>query len=167
MKWLPHDLGTWGFILGIATLILMYPVGVMINMTTPLLQNWLATRTRASLDKRIAKLEGQLANLEQIPEIDAVQNQILWEIKSVKLDAMGNLGVVLMMILLGVSVITRGEAPAFIGFSRIVLVIVILNSILMLLKRYQHDFRYLRSPDVRKSLRTAITELKRVRDAES
>ena len=130
MKWLPHDLGTWGFILSIVTLILMYPVGVMINMTTPLLQNWLSTWTRASLDQRIAKLEAQLANLEQIPEIDAVQNQILWEIKSVKLEAMSNTGVVLIVILLGVSVITGGETPALIGFSRLVLVIVILNSIL-------------------------------------
>lgn len=49
-------------------------------MTTPLLQNWLGTWTRDSLDQRIAKLEAQLANLEQIPEMDAVQNQILWEI---------------------------------------------------------------------------------------
>src|ERR1700730_5726293 len=130
-------------------------------MTTPLLQNWLSTWTRASLDQRIAKLEAQLANLEQIPEVDAVQNQILWEIKSVKLEAMSNRGVVLIMILLGVSVVTGGETPAVIGFSRLVLIIVILNRILMLLKRYHHDFRYLRSPDVRKSLRTAITELKK------
>jgi hypothetical protein len=89
----------------------MYPVGVLINMSTPLLQNWFATWTRASLDQRISKLEAQLAKPERIPEIDAAQNQILWEIKSVKLDAMGNMGVVLITILLAVSVITGGQTP--------------------------------------------------------
>jgi hypothetical protein len=39
----PHkDLGWWGFVLSLVALFLLYPVGVIVNITTPKLQNWWA-----------------------------------------------------------------------------------------------------------------------------
>ena len=69
---LPKDLGTWAFILSLLTLILMYPAGLLINLTTPLVANWLAKWSRSSLEKRISKLENKLAELEKNPAIDPV-----------------------------------------------------------------------------------------------
>jgi hypothetical protein len=163
MTWLPHDLGTWGFILSIIALLAMYPVGLLINMTTPAIQNWLAKFTRASLEKRIAELERRLEKLEEIPELSDVDNHILWEVKSTRLTVISHTNIVLLFMLLAVGVVAKTDSPEFIGFSRIVLLVVLLSGTLLMLLRYQHDFRYERSPDVRKSLRKAIAELKEFR----
>jgi len=67
MAWLPHDVGTWGLILGILTLLTAIPLGIASNLLAPKLQNWWASRSIASLQKRIEKLETRLAEVEATP----------------------------------------------------------------------------------------------------
>ncbi len=55
-----HDLGWWGFVLAIATLILAYPLDVLAHLTTPLLKNWWASRSRLTLEERIKSLKAEL-----------------------------------------------------------------------------------------------------------
>jgi hypothetical protein len=59
-----HDLGWWGFVLGIAALVLTYPISLLANLTSPAIKNWWAERSVASLQKRIRKLEQQLAEYD-------------------------------------------------------------------------------------------------------
>jgi hypothetical protein len=44
---------TW---LGIAALVLMYPVAFVANVTTPILRDWWSTRSRRSMEKRLRNL---------------------------------------------------------------------------------------------------------------
>ena len=39
VRWLPHDLGTWGFILSVVTLVLAIPLGIAAIVLAPLLTN--------------------------------------------------------------------------------------------------------------------------------
>jgi hypothetical protein len=57
---MPTDLGTWGFIISIICLVLMYPMGLLINLTSPKVQDWWAARSRRSLEKQIASLRYKL-----------------------------------------------------------------------------------------------------------
>lgn len=102
---LPKDLGTWGFILSIVAIVLMYPVGLLINMTTPVVQNWIATTTQQSLINRIARLEKQLEELEKVPALDEVQNQILFRLNSLRAAVFGAIGMMTALLYLGVSIL--------------------------------------------------------------
>lgn len=57
---MPKDLGTWGFILSVAALILMYPVGLLISFTAPKIETWFASWSRDRLVSRIDTLEERL-----------------------------------------------------------------------------------------------------------
>jgi hypothetical protein len=61
---LGHNASWWGVVLSIAGLVLMVPAGFIVNIFTPVLLNKLAELTDASLNKRIEKLEANLADLE-------------------------------------------------------------------------------------------------------
>lgn len=161
---MPKDLGTWAFILSLLTLILMYPAGLLINLTTPLVANWLAKWSRSSLEKRISKLENKLAELEKNPAIDPVQNEMLWAIKSVKIVAI-NVGTgIFLVIYCGVRSVVNPDTPSFKEFSGLVLFMVFVNVVQVLVMRYQRDFRWVRSPSYRKGLKTTIEGLKKIRD---
>ena len=67
MKWFPHDLALWGFILAVAALVLAIPLGVASNLMAPRIQNWWAARSIASLKRRISNLEMELAACEANP----------------------------------------------------------------------------------------------------
>jgi hypothetical protein len=74
----PHkDFGWWGFVLSMVALLLIYPVGVIVNITTPKLQNWWATRSRASLQTRIKTLQEELARIERIPPVTFTEDYAL------------------------------------------------------------------------------------------
>jgi Na+-transporting methylmalonyl-CoA/oxaloacetate decarboxylase gamma subunit len=77
MHWIPKDLTTWAFIFSVLALVLMYPVGVLINITTPRLQNRWAARSRSALQARIARLEGELNRMPGLPEVSEVEDMIL------------------------------------------------------------------------------------------
>jgi hypothetical protein len=59
---MPKDLGTWGFILSVLALILMYPVGLLVNWTSPKFQDWLAAWSQRRLQKKIWGLEREVSN---------------------------------------------------------------------------------------------------------
>src|SRR5262245_35716989 len=95
----------WGILLALVGLALMYPVGVLINLTTPLIRNKISTWSQASLRKRIALLEKELAALDQNPAMDDVEHQILWEIKTVKMSVLNGVNSVVLILAAALSVI--------------------------------------------------------------
>src|ERR1700694_4271498 len=159
MKW-PHDLGTWGFILSIAAIVLMYPVGVLINLTTPTIANWFSTWTKTSLQNRINKLEKELAELEKNPPFDEFQDRALWGITALKIALTGGINAVVIAIFLGIRSIANAQSPAFREFYFMCLFILGINIMSMLVARNRRDFRYTRSPRVREGLKKSILELK-------
>jgi hypothetical protein len=56
----PSDLGTWGFVLSILAIVLMYPMGILINFTSPKVSDWWAGRSMRRLEHRIALLEEKM-----------------------------------------------------------------------------------------------------------
>ena len=54
------DLGRWGFILSVVALLLMYPVGLLVNMTSPLVVRGLFNMSEMKLRERIAYLDLRL-----------------------------------------------------------------------------------------------------------
>ncbi len=72
-----HDLGWWGFVLAIATLILAYPLDVLAHLTTPLLKNWWASRSRLTLEERIKSLKAELGLMEMNPAMSETEDMIL------------------------------------------------------------------------------------------
>ena len=158
----PKDLGTWGFILSIVAIVLMYPVGLLINITTPIVQNWIASRTKQSLVNRIERLEKELAELESNPPIEEVEDRILWGLKSIRILIFSAMGLIVGMIYMGVRILnpaTNSDVNAFTYFS---LFVMISTGIMQLRLRYSHDFRTERSPRRRKGLRKAIDDLKQI-----
>lgn len=77
---MPRDLGSWAFWISLFALIAMYPVSVLANLTTPRLKNWWAARparSRASLQKTLAELESELAEVQRREPITDVESFIL------------------------------------------------------------------------------------------
>jgi hypothetical protein len=72
-----HDLAWWGMFLAVLALILMLPVSIVANLLTPMLKNWWAQRSAASVRKRIEKLERQLADYEQYQELSEGLDYVL------------------------------------------------------------------------------------------
>jgi hypothetical protein len=162
---LSTDLGTWGFILSIVAILLMYPMGLLINMTTPAVQNWIASRTKSSLIKRIALLENKLAELEKAPPITEVEDEILWRLQSVKIGVIGAANGVIFVFYFGMKSLTGVNVSVFADFQILVLLALVVNLIMQLRLRYEKDLRMRRSPRVRANLRKSIEELKAIRDS--
>lgn len=159
-----HDLGWWGVVLSIAALVLMIPASMVANLLTPLLANWIATSSKKSLDNRIAKLERQLAELEQNAVTDEVQDEILWGITNLKIRMLQVTSAVAITGYLGVRAIANTNTQMFDQFSEWVFVVLIVNMIVTLQLRYKKDFRFKRSPRVRESLLKSIHELKEIQN---
>jgi hypothetical protein len=161
--WWHHDLAWWGVVLSIIALVLMLPVNLLANVLTPLLKNWFSTWSRTSLENRIGKLEKQLAELEKYAPIDEVQNQILWGIRVIRIGVIQMGSLVGIMIYFATKAVSNQDSPAFKEFTFFIFFILIANIVLTLVVRYKKDFRYKRSPQVRKSLRKSLDELKTIR----
>lgn len=78
-----HDLGTWGFILSVMALALMYPVGIFINLTSPAFQRFLARRSRAATVDRLEKIVRLHAEVKDEPTITEEADCILIGIQNV------------------------------------------------------------------------------------
>src|SRR5260221_254304 len=72
-----HDLGWWGFVLAIATLVLAYPIDVLAHLTSPIVKNWWAEGSISSLGRRIIALEKELEEIEKNPVISDGEERIL------------------------------------------------------------------------------------------
>lgn len=147
---LPKDVGTWGFIVSLIALALMYPVGLLINLTTPAVRNWISKWSRNSLAKRITLLENELTQVEKIPPIDEVQDEMLWGIKRLRLEVMNSTNVILLVITLGVSLFIDIDkhADAFHVFEAFVAGGLLVNLLSALRARRERDFRYVVLPDI-------------------
>jgi hypothetical protein len=84
MQW-PRNLGEWGFVLSLLALLSMYPVGVLINWTTPAIRDWWARQSQARLKKRIEKLESEVRTYSGVPTFDAFQNIVITALKTILL----------------------------------------------------------------------------------
>ncbi|MGD0076107.1 MAG: hypothetical protein ABSD31_17470 [Candidatus Binataceae bacterium] len=78
MSWLPQDLGTF---LAIVALVLMYPVSLLANLSTPWFRDWWAARSHASLVKRRDTLRREQMKLQDVPMIDAGADAVLNELQ--------------------------------------------------------------------------------------
>jgi hypothetical protein len=77
---LHHDLGWWGFWI---TLGLAYPLSVLANLTTPILKDWWAARSRAGLQNRVRTLTTKLACMEQHPPLTNAEYLTLMGIRGI------------------------------------------------------------------------------------
>jgi hypothetical protein len=160
--WMGHDGAWWGLVLAVVALVLMLPANLLANFLTPLIQNWIATWGKTSLENRITKLEGELAELEKHPVIDEVQDQLLWGITSLKIAILSAAGGVIVVILLGVETLANKQTTEFKLFNAVTALILTANLLNSLILRYSKGFRHKRSPKVRAGLREAIDELKEI-----
>jgi hypothetical protein len=155
-----HDLGWWGVVLAIIGLVVMIPASMVANFLTPTFVNWLLSRSKKSLDKRIIKLEQRLAELEKYPTISEAEDHILWGITTLKISISNLTATVFAVAYLGALVLVRSHTAEIAAFSPILLLLVASNTLIVLRLRYQRGFRYKRSPNVREGLRKSISELK-------
>lgn len=148
----PTDFGTWGFILAIIAILLMYPVGILINITTPVVANWIARRSKAALAKRINDLENQLLELDALPAISEVDDEILWDLKRTKMLIITGTWFIAVWIVSAVGALSSGVLAA----------VLITYSLSIFRMRGAHDFRYKRSPRVRANIRANLEELRKL-----
>jgi hypothetical protein len=156
---------TLGIILAIVAIVLMYPVGVLINMTTPAIHLWIATRTRTSLVKRIERLEAELKALEEFPAIDEVQDETLWDIRRLHMLVIAATSLIVLVIVDATTVLMPPHSTTATRLNIGVGVFVVGNAVLIWRLRNKHDFRYKRSPKTRTGYRKAINELKAIADS--
>ena len=85
MNWLPHDSAGWALALSVAALILMYPMNLVANLSTPRLLDWWSSRSRNALEGRRNDLLSEQTDLKDVPTIDAATDLILWNLRGVLL----------------------------------------------------------------------------------
>jgi O-antigen/teichoic acid export membrane protein len=158
-----HDASWWALVLAIAALILMIPASMVSNVLTPLLLNWIASWSSAALEKRIAKLENELAELEKNPAIDEVQEQILWGITTVRGMVLSLSTGVVLIFYVGIGMLANQTTRDYKRLTITIWAMLIVSIVGLLKLRYTHDFRYKHSPTVRKQFRKAIEDLKKLR----
>jgi hypothetical protein len=76
---LPRDAGTWALIISIVGLFLIFPIGILVNMATPRLENWWSTRSVKTLKLRIEKLTRELARIESLPVLSEFEDRMLFD----------------------------------------------------------------------------------------
>ena len=85
--WLHHDLGWWGFWVGLLALVVAIigiPLAIIAPIIAPRLENWWAERSVASTKKRIASLVEKLAEYERIyPELSLTEDYVLRGIRGI------------------------------------------------------------------------------------
>ena len=163
--WLGHDLGWWSFICSVSALVLVIPMGVLVNVITPKLLNWWAERSTASTLKRIVALEKQLSNYEAFyAELSDVEN---WTLKGIEaLGVLGSVGL-LFICLDGIALATIYKPPqSFLWrfplpledlcLMGMIIATFFLYSIFLEMARYRKK----RSPEVRRNLKLSIEKLK-------
>ena len=72
-----HDLAWWGFAVALAAMVLAIPINIIANLLTPLLKNWWAERSQASLRARIERLETELQHeVQRYPAMSETEHYI-------------------------------------------------------------------------------------------
>ncbi len=149
-----HDLGWWGFVLAIATLILAYPLDVLAHLTTPLLKNWWASRSRLTLEERIKSLKAELGLMEMNPAMSETEDMILTsaQVTHVLIWSLG-------YILVGGSfALDEGGKKSIVMFWAL-LSLLLLSVNAMVFSFPIHKYRRMRSPRYRRKFATEIEHL--------
>jgi hypothetical protein len=81
---LPRDAGTWALIISIIGLLLIFPLGILVNIVTPKLQDWWAARSVKALMSRIEKLTNKLFEIEANPPLNEFEDQMVTEFMFLK-----------------------------------------------------------------------------------
>src|SRR5579885_2225106 len=144
MAWTP-DLGTWGFYVSLAALVLTYPISVIANATTPLLVDWVARSTKSSLERRIAQLEMRLTKWEKNPPIDEVQDQILWGFSAIKIVVFHAANGVGFLVFMAVRTLANTQSKLFEEFTFFIILYVAGNVWQIIRIRREKGFRFTRS----------------------
>jgi hypothetical protein len=76
MKWFPHDLGTWGFILSIAALLLAIPLGIAATLLASKLQVWWFVRSVRGTANKLISLTEHLEEIKGEPLFSPTETMI-------------------------------------------------------------------------------------------
>jgi hypothetical protein len=156
---MPKDLSEWSIVISVTALLLVIPLNVVSNILTPMLKNWWATRSEASLRKRIQKLEARSSKMETLPLLSEFEAMLLIGIEVFIQFMMSISGMVLTLYAL-----LRGlqHNPLDSLTSRFILIF--LFAIMAIGTRWQNffsKFRLERSLKYREKLRKNIEGLRR------
>jgi hypothetical protein len=157
--WSHRDLGWWAFWISILALGSSFPLNVLANLFTPRFQNWLAGWSRASLQKRIAKLEIQLTEIEAREPITAIESYTLRRMELLEEALLSSAHLILTAIYFAV-IATTTEFPNLWGYWFIgwIVFALLFNSARTIFKvRPSTEFRL---PDRELSLKRDIAKLK-------
>lgn len=155
---MPHDLGTWGFFIALAALLLAYPLDVLAHLTSPKIRDWGAARSIASLQKRRDVLSTQCNQLRNVPVVD--------EGIDIVLRSLGRMNIVIgqaVNFVLGAIGITQLNAEQLWTWSPnekvwIIMVIMASNACLIIsVNRQLRRYRRRVSPSIRKNITDELT----------
>jgi hypothetical protein len=160
----PHkDLGWWGFVISIIALLGAYPLSLLANLTSPVLQNSWATRSRASVQKRISQLKEELAKMATVSEASEVDDFIMWRLELLN-NALGLAVHLLLSSIYLAAVAFQPNVRTRIGFLFYFwfLMTILLNFALVYTATQgkSKEFRRMRSPRQRERLQKNIEILK-------
>jgi hypothetical protein len=157
--WLGHDVTFW---LAVLALVLMVPVGIFVNIFTPILQNWIATWGYKSLSNRITKLEGQLTELEKISAITEVEDRILMGFIMLRITVFSTASGVVIAVMAATDTITKALNVNDKDFYYLGMAIIGANFINTFTAKAKKGWLHERSPRVRATLRKSIAGLKEI-----
>lgn len=164
---LGHDIGWWGFWVGIAAIVLTVPLSMIGNILTPKVQNWWATRSENAMKKRIHTLRSRLADYEsRFPEMTEFEDVVSECLVSIVLMAMYiSPGVFMILVFgshVGMPVGTSGHMSLVqfrtIRISAIGSVVLCATAALLALTRIAY-LRKTQSPHSRRWMRESIDKL--------
>ncbi len=75
-SWLPTDLGTWGFILALATLLLAIPLGIAATLLAPKVKLWWFLRSVKGSASQLVSLAKYRERLEKEPQFTLAETYI-------------------------------------------------------------------------------------------
>src|SRR6267142_6869181 len=73
----------WTIGLWIAALVLALPISMLANIFTPKVSNWWSERSIASLKLRIAKLESNLATVQETPPWSPFEHSVMYALERI------------------------------------------------------------------------------------
>jgi hypothetical protein len=156
-----HSSLWWSFVIAGITIVLTVPLSIFGNMMTPVVLEFAKSWSQTSLAKKIAKTETKLAELEKNPEITEAEDRILSSVNRTKIQVVNFANLIVLMNYLAATIISKSSEMRTFGY--LVSGVVVFNNILIYFLHFNKDFRYCRSPRVRKNLRKSIEEMKALR----
>jgi hypothetical protein len=119
---MPRDFGTWGFILSVLALFLMYPVGIFINLTSPAFQRLLARRSRSATITRLEKVIRLHASVRDEQMVSVEVDNILIAIQNaIGIIGLGLIGILMSMVVLSFPSLILVRAVAHRSIAPVVL----------------------------------------------